>query len=1009
MNIKIKAALVLLALLLFGCGGGGGASDSEPVQTPQVKQEREALSAQDLFLTFSEQGIAYPRVSHRVGNTEYRISAGEPEDVIEIDPKSGVISILAAGETQITVVDSSSDYKTSSTTFKVVVKQAENKELSFSDITIPTVSNQNIYLAFLGEKGEVSIDFQPEGLVRFDPATGTIVAEGIPGEVEVTITDKGDRNYVETTKSAKITIEAVEPDTLEFSPLERPYQTGLALNPVRISGSEGGHFHYELIDGENADPIMTLNEDTGLMTVLRVGEATVRATQTLGSEFNYAKQETSFTVRIELGQRPDLEVPDAVVLFDSEQLFSPAVNNSVAPVHFEVLNGDDAVEVDAQTGLLRLLGVGQAKVKAVDDLDTNFAADERLFTVMVNPAIHPGVDAGEVTYTYANDGKVTPSMKGQLGKLTLSGDTNVVSLEGNTLTILRAGTAKLTAVDDGGENYLPSKPVSLTVNVLKAPGPDLLVGNVKATYLPNHCEDVAVEGGVGTLLVTPVSSNDNNIAEYDVQNKCFQLKRSGIANFTFVREESENYLASEPKRMSVVVNPADSRLSVDGDLTRTFVEGQPTVHSPAIGGGTGNISYMLVGEKSESDVITVDKSSGDITILNAGHAVVEITDLGNDKYSPATIPFAVTIEKAVNPVSISYENTTYSPDGVITPIFNNLKGDITFRLNDPDTSPVKLVGKGNLSIRSTGTFHVYFDAAETRNYQSVSGLATAFIDLADNPGIALRYDRLEYAPLKKVTLDLPTAYGARTYSMESPTGGWVGDYLRVQADSGEISLLDYAPKKAFSLWVSEQPSDLYKYMEPQPVSYITVEPPAKGKANRDLIISESLTVMKSSVDYNDKTFEKTKLYIAGTEFGHPTREEFGQYGNGVVLPVEVLSYELIGNTGAQYQRTVRLYVQRYEGCTSNVNESNLDNLIEQKKAVNFYDGTQCDDGPTSLFLTYRVLDKSEINRFNSYDGEWETLQPFVVYRSANMLSEETGRKEEQLVEWDRIELKLTRD
>ncbi|MDV5170269.1 cadherin repeat domain-containing protein [Photobacterium rosenbergii] len=1010
MTIKLKLSALILSLLLCGCGGGGGgSSESGSAVKPLEKEERAALSAQDLSLTFSERGIATPQVHHQVGDTVFSISDGEPEDVIAIDPNTGLITILAAGETQVTVVDSSREYKTSTAKFNVVVEKAVNNALELSDFTLPTLSNKEILLPFLGSKGDVSVEFRPEGLVSFDPKTGIISAVGIPGEVEVIVTDSGDRNYRETIKSSTISIEALAPDSLVFSSLERPFKTGLTLSPIQVGGPDGGRFQYELVEGDEADPVISVSADSGLITVLKVGEAKVKATQYLGDEYGNARQEAYFNVRIGLGQRADLSVEDTVLLFDRSELFTPAVNNNIAPVRYEILSGEDVVEVDAQTGLLRMLGVGQAEVKAIDDLDANYAAEERQFKVSVAPAVHPGIKAGEVTYTYSQAKLVTPTLEGQIGDLSLSGDTNVVSLNGNKLTVLRAGVAKLTAIDDGGDNFQPSAPALLTVNVLKAPHPGFTVSNLTTTYSPDRCEQASFEAQVGALLVTPVSGNDSDIAEYDSARDCFLLKRSGIANFNVVREESENYFASEPKRMSVVIHAADSRLLVGDDLSRTFTAGQPIVHAPAVSGGTGNLSFKLLEEKSESGVIAVNESNGDITILNAGHAVVEVSDAGDELYGPATTSFAVKIDKAVNPVTVTYPDTVYSQDGEIIPTIENLKGTISFRVYEADTSPVTVTSTGTVKMHSTGSFFVYFDAAESRNYLAASGYAGAFIDKAEHPGFAVRRDALEYEPLKKVTLDLAAEYGARSYSLQSVTGGWVGQYLSVEPNTGELSLLDYAPSTSFSLQVSEQESEFYKPVGPVLASFMSVVPPAKGKASRDVSLSNVFNVLESTIDDSKTPYHETELRFAGAKVMQPTMEEIQKLGVGKALSVDVISAEPIGDTGHQRVETVRIYVQRYEGCATSVNILNLAELAAQKQALPLHKSNYCLFGPTNRLVTYTVVDKSLIDRYDFYDGEWDTVQPFVIYRTADMPSEETGYIEEQVIEWDRVELKLTRD
>ncbi|MGF1701675.1 hypothetical protein L4D09_15395 [Photobacterium makurazakiensis] len=1011
MKRLFKTTILILSILISGCGGGSGGSN-EDVTKPvhQDKQERVALSANDLSLTFSEYGIAYPQVSDFYGSQTYQIADGAAEDVVWVDHSTGEMRILAVGETQVLVEDKSSYYRTSSTTFTVTVGQTENSDFNVSTVDLPTVESNKMFLPIQGNKGELSYTFEPEGMVNFDEETGHIWSTGVPGEVEVTVTDSGDRNYRSRSVTALLAIDTVEPNTLMYSYIDRTFKEGMTLSPIKVSGVDSGTYHFEL-DDKDSD-VLTIGETNGLMTVNKTGVVRIKVTQQLGAEYGDVEQIAYFNVQIMKGERPELSVADSELAYLKDFLYQPAVNNNIAAVRFEVISGENVVKVDEQTGFIRILNAGYAQLKATDDQNDNFYPSEKWFSITVVPAVHPGLKNQTDTYTYSEGLIVTPEMEGQLGRLAITGDTDVVSLSGNKFTVLKAGTVNLSVYDDGGENYQTSLPAALKVIVLKAEHPDFSVKSITTTYTPGSCIRPEISSDIGAINITPVSSGDNAIAEYKPDSQCFWIKRSGTARYDVVLEESDNYLASSVQRLNMIVHPAELNLEVHGDVEITYSEALNTINPPAISGGTGNFSFEVVEEKSDSNAIAVDSLTGEITVVSAGNAIVKVTDAGDDQYKTASTHFTVTVKKANNPVSVSYQNTDYSPDGVIIPTIENAKGNISYKVKDANTSPVTLEQNGALNIRSTGEFNVEVTADETGNYKPTQFTVSAVIAKVDHPGIEEGRADFEYEPLKKVMLDLPKAYGIRTYST-SVTGEIEDNYISINPTSGEVTLLDYSYGNGSSVVLSEAESEFYEALSPVFASHVSVRAPEKGKATRDFTLAPVLTPVESSVDYVKHPYNKTAIGFAGVDVLEPTDEELQKFGKGVALSVEMFSVENISGHENKARAKVRIYVQRYEGCSTSVNILNLPNLMKEKKASSFEAGNYCLYGrPTSRFITYTVVDKSLINDAFFYDGEWEIGQPFVTYRTSEDYASSHSQSDvtpTELLEWDRIELKLTKD
>ncbi|MGF1684166.1 cadherin repeat domain-containing protein [Photobacterium minamisatsumaniensis] len=1006
MKRLFKTTILILSILISGCGGGSGGSN-EDVTKPvhQDKQERVTLSANDLSLTFSEYGIAYPQVSDFYGILTYQIADGAAEDVVWVDPYTGEMRLLAAGETQVLVEDKSSYYRTSSTIFTVTVDQTDNSDFNVSTVDLPTIESNKMFLPIQGNKGELSYTFEPEGMVNFDEETGHIWSTGTPGEVEVTVIDSGDRNYRSKSVTALLAIDAVDPNTLMYSYIDRTFKEGMTLSPIKVSGTDSGTYYFEL-DDKDSD-VLTIGETNGLMTVNKTGAVRIKVTQQLGAEYGDVEQTAYFTVQIMKGERPELSIADSELAYLKDFLYQPAVNNNIAAVRFEVIYGENVVKVDEQTGLVRIINAGYAELKATDDQNDNYYPSEKWFSITVVPAVHPGLKNQTDTYTYSEGLIVTPEMEGQLGRLAITGDTDVLSLSGNKFTVLKAGTANLSVYDDGGDNYLASSPTSLKVTVLKAAHPDFTAEDITTTYFPDYCVQANISGTVGAINVTPITSSDNEIAEYNAADQCFMVKRSGTASFDVVRAESENYQASSSKRLNVIINPADSRLHANGNVYRPYSEEETIIQPPTIGGGTGHLSFDIVDDQSDSNVITIDRLTGEMTLVNVGSAIVQVTDAGNEQYEPASTHFTVTIDKAYNPVLVSYPHTEYLVGGVISPVIEDAKGQISYRLQNVQTSPVTLDVNGALNIRSTGEFTVEVTAEETAHYKQRTFEVSAFVRKTERPEVEIVRAAYAYEPFKKVILDYSESYGSRTYSTYDN-----GD-IAVNPNTGEFTILDYLAVQKSDIYITEEQSELYYDLPLALAGVVKITPPVEGSATRDLTLTPVFRPVESSVDYVKRPYEKTAISFAGTKVLQPTDEELQKYGKGIALSVGMQSVDNVSDIGRKIDADVRVYVQRYEGCSTSVNTANLPNLGKEKKASSFDTGDYCSLGrPTSRFITYTVVDKSALDKFSFYDGEWETRQPFVTYRTSEDYASSHSQSDvtpTELLEWDRIELKMTKD
>ncbi|KXI21952.1 cadherin repeat domain-containing protein [Photobacterium sanguinicancri] len=265
---KIYLALCISAsLVLTGCGGGESSSEnSSSVQAPAKKKAaRDPLMAQDVNMTYYDNGQYQPIVNNTFGDLSYRLADGEPSDVVMINKQTGVISFLNPGDVTIVVEDTSSVYQTSTDTFTVHIEQATNSDLHANYQTLSTLSNKKTRLHVDGQRGPLTYSVAPESqhLLTIDSVTGEMEPLGDEGYAEVIIYDEGNRRYLPTSTRVNISIKAVKPGELKFANIETLFTKKLVIQPQKISDSNEGTLHYALASQDKNSKVLTINRQQG--------------------------------------------------------------------------------------------------------------------------------------------------------------------------------------------------------------------------------------------------------------------------------------------------------------------------------------------------------------------------------------------------------------------------------------------------------------------------------------------------------------------------------------------------------------------------------------------------------------------------------------------------------------------------------------------------------------------------------------------------------------------------
>ena len=330
---------------------------------------------------------------------------------------------------------------------------------------------------------------------------------------------------------------------------------------------------------------------------------------------------------------------------------------------------------------------------------------------------------------YGDDDFTLTTTGGQsMGGVTyeVTSGTGVISISGDQVTILKAGTATVTATKAGDSDYklatakldITVRPKELTLELTASPNPGTAKQDVTltATLTGAVGSDTPAgtitfkSGGVDIQSGAVISKNDTAITA----TTTWSGVPGGTHNLTaeYVPTDTDNYKGGNTAKLeNYSVNKADQTgfAFTGGDsVIKKFGSGNFTVSTTG-GQSTGSVTYQVT---SGTDVIRVGENSGEVTILKAGTATVTATKAGDSDYNPATVTLNVTITQAAGALEISCASVEYgiSP----TPqIVSNKGGAVTYLYS----------GRGGTSYgpsadapTDAGTYTVTGTAAVTNNY-----------------------------------------------------------------------------------------------------------------------------------------------------------------------------------------------------------------------------------------------------------------------------------------------------
>jgi gliding motility-associated-like protein len=304
-----------------------------------------------------------------------------------------------------------------------------------------------------------------------------------------------------------------------------------------------------------------------------------------------------------------------------------------------------------------------------------------------------------------------------------SHNTNVITISGNVVTIVGAGTALIEVIQGAGKASAGSDEfhegnAAATVVVSKASSTIAVTGNTSYAYSSNvqGPSSATVVGSNGQVTYNYLGTGATT---YSSSNRPSAI---GTYNVTASVASNENYNAAVSDPFSFEIAKASSTITVKGLTSYVYNGTAQGTNSSVVSGSDGTITYSYKGTGST----TYGPSTTQPTTAGTYEVTASVAENANYK-SATSDPFSFTINKenstifAIGNKNYTYKGSAQGPNS--TTGVTGSTGAITFSYLGTGTTAY---GPSATAPANSGTYQVIATVASDVNYNAASSPAFEF-------------------------------------------------------------------------------------------------------------------------------------------------------------------------------------------------------------------------------------------------------------------------------------------
>jgi hypothetical protein len=298
-----------------------------------------------------------------------------------------------------------------------------------------------------------------------------------------------------------------------------------------------------------------------------------------------------------------------------------------------------------------------------------------------------------------------------------SDNANVATVIGATITVHNAGSATISASQDGNDRYNVAVNVDQILTVNKA-AQAIAFGAIAAHGIGEGTFQLTASSSSG--LAVAYSSSDLAVAT--ISGNIVTLVAPGIVDITASQTGNDNYeAATDVTRMLTINEKSAQTITFDPLNDVTFGDNSFNLNATASSG-------LSVGFTS-SDATVVTLAGNVATIIGAGTVTITASQSGNNLYATATpVTQVLTVKKASQQITFSALPPHNVDDGTFTITATAGSGQtVLFSSSNPT---VATVAGNTISLLSTGTTDITATQGGNNNYLAAAPVVRTLIVFA---------------------------------------------------------------------------------------------------------------------------------------------------------------------------------------------------------------------------------------------------------------------------------------
>ena len=608
--------------------------------------------------------------------------------------------------------------------------------ISYAKATIEKTLGNDAFINPLTKTGDGAVTYTSSDtkVATVEAKSGLVTIAGI-GSTTITATVKDSSEYTYATKTASYTLtvkEAVpekKAGNIAFATteIEKTIGDSTFINPLTKEGDgvvtyTSSDIKVAIVDGATGTVVLTGN----------AGSTTITATVADSATYAYATKTASYTLTVKKLAGTISFARSTLEISVNEASFTNALTKTGDGTVTYTSSDTNVATVHAESGEVTIKGLaGNTTITAtVADSDKyTYSTKTATYTLTVSQSASER-KKGSITYAAVELEKAideaaftNPLTKTGDGTVTYtSTNTNVATVDAATgvVTMIAEGETIITAtVADSAEYTYQNKAATYTLKVTKSvsgkqPGSiSWAVAEVGKTTLDTKFTNTLTNTGDGQVFYM---SSDTKIATVDARTgEVTILGVAGTTTITATVEDGTGYYYTV-KTLSYVltVSKAAGTINYGTNIVEKKVDDSAFTNS-LTKTGDGTVTYS----SSNTNVATVNASSGEVTIVADGSAVITATVEDGSKYTYATKTASYTLTVNKRSGSIHFNNSAVTKTTSTNYFSNELKhtGDstVTYASNNAEVATVD-ASTGTVSIKGTGTATITASVTDTAKY-----------------------------------------------------------------------------------------------------------------------------------------------------------------------------------------------------------------------------------------------------------------------------------------------------